>query len=1503
MARRVKFKQYEMNGDVFLIKMPFFKRRRNKMKRTLCLGLILSVALHAQMVISDLGNVNGSVPTQSSDGAPTVYPVRSTYWYLPAGNLVANWSFENSQEFWNPGINGFNFNLPAADVRVRSSSAHSGYFVGQGIAGAGGPGLISNYVYLRASQTYTLSFFYQGVLTTPSGTLAPQVVFYEPNTNSSNLPLPFGQSVLGPNFSVATSWTEYRLTFTTPGNRDCLAQVQLFTGTVPSTFKNFIFDDVTLVEGNASSPSLNRSQILTSISVSDPTGVLLNSADGSGQDVNYLAQTQDYDNFWRPNKSYLPFPVTPSLAASEIMSPQPSAQSAWPAAGNSPFSQTIYPTTSSIGQAQTTINGDPWAIGSGHTSAKGEILVTSVPNTADQLPTQSFETYHEPPLTYTPPPLTTPSIFGLPTIVLMRFSPEIVPTEKAFMLTWNRDADQSYTLSWSDATGRVVQTAKLLDKSNQPISAQTQSPNPSLWNWAFTTYQDYPNGKLKSVVLPPSSSGPVLPTITSYDFQGRVIATSSPDEGLTQFWYDEAGRLRYWHTATMQDAAGIWVAWRAYDAEGRPTKEGVCRPNLGLTKLQTMAEISGSEQSQSFVNSATYTKGWIYDNLNQADFQERTSVPLVSVVGITNFSGSNGQSRLVAKYNINPFYSPTMAYDPDLSTPAAKLVVELYSYDGYQRPQILGKYIGGITDPTMRTQSIEYRYDSAGRVANLLVDKNMSQTILADGNRAEDANYFYSYDDKGRVYLIQDSALSVANYQYDFYNRLSAVKLGNLHIAPIITALTYHLHGQVLSSNTTVSGNASYLEELGYESAQLDPVSTTVNAPAASYDGRITQAVHQFGTDLDMVDPTKAPGTQTVKAVNYTYDPAGRMTAVQTFIPQNNVSYSQNGFASLQVPFDNNSVLNLSASYTYDGEDRLSNVKWASAPENSYNYKPGSNQLDNVAGIIEPGSARDASAPSTFSYDAAGRMIQDNSQYKDIAYGYDGLPTTLHSRLVNGPLNVYIYPLYDADGQMASYVDAVENPTTQGMVGKYHYIRLAGFNHKEINESWHVYNNKGTASYNNSFVLLNYRGLNATVGRKFPGNSSLQRQFLVKDHQGSTIRLVNENGTTGGAFDYEAYGDVRTLSGEATNLTQKYTGKEFFPGLGLAYFGARWYDPQLGLWTTPDPMHQFNSPYAFSTGPLNSIDPTGMDDCGACGADLAASQSASAAADATNGGGFGGFATSGMTGYEYYRPSDFSFGGGGNLEKQVMDLSGNDAPADGSLPVWLGSNTSASSPVIVHGTTPSHGGDMESSNAGISRPDGYGSNSYSVESEAHFSGLRSSGGSFQAASPEGLSAFDKIGLAATEAGLLASTAEGYANGESGANNLIRLSGYVSVGAGYIGVVGSMGEILNSKGNTSDQIHGSVSGGVGLIGLWSQNYLPKFIPTIAELSPVAGEVAVPIIGAAVTLYSIGDMIYTLDGHPLQWTSQSNSLGNDATASSPFFPPTPIATSSVKIMQGY
>jgi RHS repeat-associated protein len=57
-----------------------------------------------------------------------------------------------------------------------------------------------------------------------------------------------------------------------------------------------------------------------------------------------------------------------------------------------------------------------------------------------------------------------------------------------------------------------------------------------------------------------------------------------------------------------------------------------------------------------------------------------------------------------------------------------------------------------------------------------------------------------------------------------------------------------------------------------------------------------------------------------------------------------------------------------------------------------------------------------------------------------------------------------------------------------------------------------------------------------------------------------------------------------------------YNGNEFDDeyGFDLYYYGARYMDPALGRFTTPDPVKDFINPYSYvRNNPMNRIDPTG----------------------------------------------------------------------------------------------------------------------------------------------------------------------------------------------------------------------------------------------------------------------------------------------------------------------
>ncbi len=113
-------------------------------------------------------------------------------------------------------------------------------------------------------------------------------------------------------------------------------------------------------------------------------------------------------------------------------------------------------------------------------------------------------------------------------------------------------------------------------------------------------------------------------------------------------------------------------------------------------------------------------------------------------------------------------------------------------------------------------------------------------------------------------------------------------------------------------------------------------------------------------------------------------------------------------------------------------------------------------------------------------------------------------------------------------------------------------------------------------------------------------------QSYLQDHQGSTSQLVDSlNGSSKARYDYKSYGK---LEGNGNNPQVSnpftYTGRED-DGTGLLYYRARYYDPDLEVFISQDPLG--DAQQYVGGNPLKLMDPSGKEpisDFFAGGADL-----------------------------------------------------------------------------------------------------------------------------------------------------------------------------------------------------------------------------------------------------------------------------------------------------------
>ncbi|MEK6954231.1 MAG: RHS repeat-associated core domain-containing protein [Candidatus Micrarchaeota archaeon] len=106
-------------------------------------------------------------------------------------------------------------------------------------------------------------------------------------------------------------------------------------------------------------------------------------------------------------------------------------------------------------------------------------------------------------------------------------------------------------------------------------------------------------------------------------------------------------------------------------------------------------------------------------------------------------------------------------------------------------------------------------------------------------------------------------------------------------------------------------------------------------------------------------------------------------------------------------------------------------------------------------------------------------------------------------------------------------------------------------------------------------------------------NSNLK--YIHGDNLGSPVLKTDSAGTAiaGTSAAYDSFG-------ASTGASAEFTGKPMDEGTGLAYFGARFYDPQIGRFVSADSLpgkaaipQTFNRYSYVSNNPLKYIDPSG----------------------------------------------------------------------------------------------------------------------------------------------------------------------------------------------------------------------------------------------------------------------------------------------------------------------
>lgn len=232
---------------------------------------------------------------------------------------------------------------------------------------------------------------------------------------------------------------------------------------------------------------------------------------------------------------------------------------------------------------------------------------------------------------------------------------------------------------------------------------------------------------------------------------------------------------------------------------------------------------------------------------------------------------------------------------------------------------------------------------------------------------------------------------------------------------------------------------------------------------------------------------------------------------------------------------------------TYDDMGNIKSLNRDNAGARAYTYS--GNQLLTVAGLTTV----------LYQYDDNGNVKRDGRNGKTIAYNYLNLPET-----VSGGLSY----LYDAAGRK---LRKNNNGVTRDYVSG---IEYSGTSIETIRtEEGVARNNGGVYSY----------------------------EYNLTDHLGNVRATFYRNPVTGSLEvfqrdNYYAFGKRKIVQDGSNRYL--YNGKELQDELGEYDYGSRFYDPEIGRFTTIDPLAEMGhrwSPYVYAfDNPVRFIDPDGM---------------------------------------------------------------------------------------------------------------------------------------------------------------------------------------------------------------------------------------------------------------------------------------------------------------------
>jgi len=660
---------------------------------------------------------------------------------------------------------------------------------------------------------------------------------------------------------------------------------------------------------------------------------------------------------------------------------------------------------------------------------------------------------------------------------------------------------------------------------------------------------------------------------------------NDPDMGIWSYEYDNVGNL------TKQiDAAGQELEFN-YDVLNRLTQKTIQQAQTVTYEYDDPAK----QYSTGRLTKVTYESGqteFFYDNLGR----EIQSIKTVDAIDYDVQRTYDSLDRLV-----------TLTY-PDIE-------VVNYTYNPQGIETVVGNstYVSNI-DYSQTSQITKIEYGN-GAVTEYAYDPNtlrLNNLTTHDAQLATIQDLEYTFDNLGNILGITDSInTGTQTFDYDDLSRLTYANGASYGAVNY----SYDSTGNILTKGTLT----------------LDYLDVRPHAVSSYIDSSTGHTIN-FTYD-DNGNMSNRTNQQTNEQTSYYYDYESHLTQVEQIYPQGQqvevtLEFEQGwNFFSLPVIPDNQLIADIFSGFAIgDDFDQVSRYNPATGGFDSYVGDPMFDEFDSLE--YSRGYCIFVNNPSGMSVTVTGTT--PTPQDISLAAGWNLIPypylSSSSTQQALGNLEYGVdYDLVLSYNQSTGEFIEYPGSLTELKPNKSYYLHClqdSVWNLESLSRTTDFYydgdggrvkrrseiDSAQTTTYIGSlFEKLDYDDPGQpTITKKhiFAGSNRVcvvedgAAKFYHGDHLGSSNLITDESGSQIALYEYRPFGAVSSQSGTYTTDI-KFTGK-IQDDTGLYYCGARYYDPVIGRFISPDTIVQAPQDpqtlnrYAYCrNNPVKYIDPTG----------------------------------------------------------------------------------------------------------------------------------------------------------------------------------------------------------------------------------------------------------------------------------------------------------------------